>query len=143
MEPRTSRKDYKNHHYSGPRKNRKRVQGQMKRYHGEIKSRNEVWCKKRKMDDDPNINSSSAEEVEERMNMHIHTNIINTKLCVFVCFSVFHVERELWINVIFGIEIVYGSKSDIGYFLSRRNAQFPRERRTITEFHACEAAGKS
>ncbi|XP_073950271.1 uncharacterized protein isoform X2 [Choristoneura fumiferana] len=60
MEPRTSRKDYKNHHYSGPRKNRKRVQGQMKRYHGEIKSRNEVWCKKRKMDDDPNINSSSA-----------------------------------------------------------------------------------
>ncbi|XP_041988658.1 uncharacterized protein LOC121740029 [Aricia agestis] len=62
MEPRTSRKDYKNHQYSGARKSRKRVRGQMKRHHGEVKSRNELWCKRPKLDDNDkkeNISSSS------------------------------------------------------------------------------------
>ncbi|KAI8435941.1 hypothetical protein MSG28_004109 [Choristoneura fumiferana] len=39
-------------------------------------------------------------------------------------------------------EIVYGPESDIGFFLSRKNAQFPREQRAITEYHAGGAAGK-
>ncbi|KAI8423172.1 hypothetical protein MSG28_014227 [Choristoneura fumiferana] len=50
---------------------------------------------------------------------------------------------ERRIDVIFGIEIVYGPESDKGYFSSRKNAQFPREQRAITEYHAGGAADKS
>ncbi|XP_049881832.1 uncharacterized protein LOC126377866 isoform X4 [Pectinophora gossypiella] len=60
MEPQTSRKDYLNHQYSGPRKNRKRSQAQMKRYHGEIKSRSDVWCKKKKLNDDKDVPSNKS-----------------------------------------------------------------------------------
>ncbi|XP_061708689.1 uncharacterized protein LOC133518921 isoform X1 [Cydia pomonella] len=79
--PQTSRKDYKNHQYSGPRKSRKRSHGQMKRYHGEIKSRTEVWCKKKKPNDD-NVPSSSIVDTTVRSyssRCNYHTEANNTK----------------------------------------------------------------
>ncbi|XP_063385048.1 uncharacterized protein LOC134671192 [Cydia fagiglandana] len=56
----TSKSNYKNHRYSGPRKSRNRVRGALKRNHDGDVSRVDVWRKKRKIEIPQNEAAESA-----------------------------------------------------------------------------------